>query len=229
MGFSARAALFLWPSAVYMLPELMSHGETEGRNTKGWETDPDVALMMRVREGDSAVFRDLFAKHSKGLINFAYRYVHNRERAEELAQEVFLQIFRARNRYEPKAKFATYLYRVATNLCLNELRRFDYKGKIEPLEGNPVGPDNKGARELPDESLQTAEASVTGREIQARVEKVLSTLPENQKSALLLSRVEGFTYQEVAESLGTSESAVKSLIFRATKTLRQKLKDLVPR
>ena len=184
--------------------------------------------MERVRDGDSAAFRQLFEKHGKGVVNFAFRFVHSRERAEELAQEVFLQIFRARKRYEPKAKFTTYLYRVATNLCLNELRRFEYQGKIEPLEEHhpPDDPEETG-RELPDESLPTAEDHLAGVETGTRIQRVLDALPPNQKSALLLSRVEGFSYQEVADTLETSESAVKSLIFRATQTLRSKLKDLI--
>lgn len=213
----------------YKRPERMGHRDAEQGAVEGWRSDPDVALMERVRNGDNAAFRQLFDRHGKGIVNFAYRFVHNRDRAEELAQDVFLQIFRARKRYEPKAKFQTYLYRVATNLCLNEIRRFDYQGKIEPLEGNPVGGDPEGNRELPDESQVPPEEGVAGRQVQARIEKVLNSLPEQQKSALLLSRVEGFSYQAVAECLETSESAVKSLIFRATRTLRQKLKDLVPR
>ena len=197
--------------------------------TEAWRTDPDVELMGRVRDGDSTAFRELFARHSKGVVNFAFRFVRNRDRAEELAQDVFLQIYRARKRYEAKAKFQTYLYRVATNLCLNELRRFDYKSRLEPLEGNPLGDESEGSRELADGSLVSAEDRVAGRQLQARMEKVLNSLPDHQKSALLLSRLEGFTYQQVADCLDTSESAVKSLIFRATGTLRRRLKDLVPR
>jgi RNA polymerase sigma-70 factor, ECF subfamily len=193
----------------------------------GWDADPDVELMCRVRDGDTAAFRDLFAKYGDPLVNFAYRFVGNRDRAEELAQEAFLQIYRARKRYEARARFTTYLYRVATNLCLNELRRFDYQGKIEPLEGSPGDDGEEGTRELPDDSLPTVEEHLAGVEAGVRIKKVLDRLPPNQKSALLLSRVEGFSYQEVANCLETSESAVKSLIFRATQTLRESLKDLI--
>jgi RNA polymerase sigma-70 factor, ECF subfamily len=194
--------------------------------TPGWESDPDVELMQRVRDGDSAAFRDLFSKYGNSLVNFAYRFVGNRDRAEELAQDAFLQIYRARARYEPRARFTTYLYRVATNLCLNELRRFEYQGKIDPLDGS--GEDSEeSSRELPDERLPAIEEHLAGQEAARRIEMVLDALPPNQKSALLLSRVEGFSYQEVAECLETSESAVKSLIFRATQTLRAQLKDLV--
>ena len=195
-----------------------------GEDPPGWATDPDVELMLRVRDGDTAAFRELFARHADPVVNFAARFVTNRDRAEELVQDAFFQIFRARKRYEPKARFATFLYRVVTNLCLNELRRFDYQGKLEPLEGNP-GPDGESTRELPDEGAVTAHDTLVGKEAAGRIQAVLDRLPTSQKTALLLSRVEGFSYQEVADTLETSVSAVKSLIFRATQTLRQELAD----
>jgi RNA polymerase sigma-70 factor (ECF subfamily) len=193
----------------------------------GWRSDPDVDLMQRVRDGDTVAFRELFAKHSEAVVNFAYRFVNSRPRAEELAQDAFLQIYRARGRYQAKARFTTYLYRVATNLCLNELRRFDYQGKTEPLEGRPLENGEEGTRELADTSLPEVEELLAGIETGAKIKKVLDKLPPNQKSALLLSRVEGLSYQEVAECLETTESAVKSLIFRATQTLRDQLADLL--
>jgi RNA polymerase sigma-70 factor (ECF subfamily) len=192
-----------------------------------WRSDPDVEVMQRVKKGDSNAFRELFAKHADAVVNFAYRFVNNRHRAEELAQDAFLQIYRARARYEPKARFTTYLYRVVTNLCLNELRRFDYQGRIEPLEGRPLADGEEGIRELPDEEIPDAEDRLAGVETGTRIQKVLDKLPPNQKSALLLSRVQGLSYQEVAECLETTESAVKSLIFRATQTLREELADLL--
>jgi len=192
----------------------------------GWRSDPDVALMQRVRRGDSAAFRDLFAKHNEAIVNFAFRFVGNRHRAEELTQDAFLQIFRARSRYEAKARFTTYLYRVVTNLCLNELRRFEYHGKTEALEGRP-NEEGEANREFADDTLPEAEDLLAGVETGARIQQVLDKLPANQKSALLLSRVEGLSYLEVAECLETTESAVKSLIFRATQTLREQLADLL--
>jgi RNA polymerase sigma-70 factor (ECF subfamily) len=193
----------------------------------GWRSDPDVDLMQQVRDGDTVAFRELFAKHSEAVVNFVYRFVNSRPRAEELAQDAFLQIYRARARYQAKARFTTYLYRVVTNLCLNELRRFDYQGKTEPLEGRPLENGEEGTRELADTSLPEVEELLAGIETGAKIKKVLDKLPPNQKSALLLSRVEGLSYQEVAECLETTESSVKSLIFRATQTLREQLADLL--
>ena len=193
----------------------------------GWRDDPDVDLMQRVRDGDTVAFRELFTKYGEAVVNFAYRFVNSRPRAEELAQDAFLQIYRARGRYEAKARFTTYLYRVVTNLCLNELRRFDYQGRTEPLEGRPLENGEEGSRELADPAIPEVEDLLAGLETGARIKKVLDKLPPNQKSALLLSRVEGLSYQEVAECLETTESAVKSLIFRATQTLREELADLL--
>ena len=194
---------------------------------QGWRGDPDVDLMQRVRGGDAVAFRELFAKYGEAVVNFAYRFVNSRSRAEELAQDAFLQIYRARERYEAKARFSTYLYRVVTNLCLNELRRFEYQGRTEPLEGKPLENGEEGSRELADTSLPEVEDLLAGIETGARIKKVLDKLPPNQKTALLLSRVEGLSYQEVADCLETTESAVKSLIFRATQTLREELADLL--
>jgi RNA polymerase sigma-70 factor (ECF subfamily) len=193
----------------------------------GWRDDPDVDLMQRVRDGDTIAFRELFTKYGEAVVNFAYRFVNSRPRAEELAQDAFLQIYRARGRYEARARFTTYLYRVVTNLCLNELRRFDYQGKTEPLEGRPLENGEEGSRELADPAIPEVEDLLAGLETGARIKKVLDKLPPNQKSALLLSRVEGLSYQEVAECLETTESAVKSLIFRASQTLREELADLL--
>ena len=193
----------------------------------GWESDPDVGLMLRARDGDHAAFRQLFSKYSEPLLNFAYRFVGNRDRAEELVQDAFLQIFRARQRYEPRARFATFVYRVTTNLCLNELRRFEYQGRTEPLEGTSTEEGEEGGRELADERQPTADEHLIGHETADRIQEVLDRLPPNQKSALLLTRVEGLSYQEVADCLETSVSAVKSLIFRATQALRHDLKELL--
>jgi RNA polymerase sigma-70 factor, ECF subfamily len=194
-----------------------------------WRADPDVVLMERLRDGDMEAFQVLFAKYSAALVKFAYRFLGSRDRAEEVAQTAFLQLFRARKRYKPKARFATFLYRIASNLCLNELRRFDYSGKLDSLD---VADDSESgsvsyAERLADQDSPGPAQRLACREIAAEVKKVLKELPPNQRMALLLSRVDGFSYQEVAESLDTSVSAVKSLIFRATATLRRDLGEVV--
>jgi len=194
-----------------------------------WRTDPDAIAMERVRDGDMEAFQILFTKYSGAIVKFAYRFLGSRDRAEEVAQTAFLQLYRARKRYEPKARFATFLYRIATNLCLNELRKFEYSGKIDSLdtpEESDSG-DSPFVDRLPDHDSPGPAQSLASREAAIEVRKLLKHLPPNQRMALLLSRVDGFSYQEVAENLDTSVSAVKSLIFRATATLRRELGDLI--
>jgi RNA polymerase sigma-70 factor, ECF subfamily len=198
-------------------------------DTAFWRADPDVMLMERVRDGDTDALQVLFTKYSDSLVKFAYRFLGSRGRAEEVAQTTFLQLFRARERYKPKARFATFLYRIASNLCLNEIRRFDYSGKLDSLDV-PVDADSDGASyadRLPDDNNPGPARQVACREIASQVKKAIETLPPNQRMALLLSRVDGFSYQEVADTLETSVAAVKSLIFRATATLRRDLGELM--
>jgi RNA polymerase sigma-70 factor (ECF subfamily) len=194
-----------------------------------WRADPDVLLMERVRDGDMDAFQVLFTKYSGAIVKFAYRFLGSRDRAEEVAQTAFLQLFRARKRYKPKARFATFLYRIAANLCLNELRRFDYSGKIDSLDtpDESESGSTSFADRLPDHDSPGPAQCLGWREVATEVQKVLKYLPPNQRMALLLSRVDGFSYQEVAENLDTSVSAVKSLIFRATETLRRDLGELL--
>jgi RNA polymerase sigma-70 factor (ECF subfamily) len=194
-----------------------------------WRADPDVVAMERVRAGDIEAFQVLFNKHSGAIVKFAYRFLGSRDRAEEVAQTAFLQLYRARTRYQPKARFATFLYRIAANLCLNELRRFEYSGKIESLDTSDESEAGNAsfADRLPDHDSPGPEQRLACREVATEVKKVLQRLPPNQRMALLLSRVDGFSYQEVADNLDTSVSAVKSLIFRATETLRRDLGELL--
>jgi len=194
-----------------------------------WRADPDVVIMERVREGDMEAFQLLFNKYSGAIVKFAYRFLGTRDRAEEVAQTAFLQLFRARKRYQAKARFATFLYRIAANLCLNELRRFDYSGKIESLDvpGDPDSGAGMISDRLPDHDTPGPAQRLACREAATEVKRVLEGLPPNQRMALLLSRVDGLSYQEVAASLDTSVSAVKSLIFRATATLRKDLGEIL--
>jgi RNA polymerase sigma-70 factor, ECF subfamily len=195
-----------------------------------WKADPDVQLMERVRDGEMEAFETLFRKYGGLLVNHAYQFVRSRERAEEIAQTAFLQLYRARHRYEPRAGFLAYLYRITTNVCLNEMRCREYSKTIEslnaPLENGSGGWDAAPSRIADAHSLGPI-GHLVGVSLAAKVQKVLDRLPLNQRAAFLLGRVGGLSYRDVAESLQTSVSAVKSLIFRATSTLRNELQDVL--
>jgi RNA polymerase sigma-70 factor (ECF subfamily) len=190
-------------------------------------SDPDVQLMLRFRAGDEGAFRELFEKHGRAIVNFAYNFVGSKSRAEELAQDVFLQVYRAGARYEPHAKFTTWLYRIATNACLNEVRRPERRYRTRPLEHEAEDSRERGEIAFPDPDALSGESALAGRELEARIREVLGALPENQRAALVLSRVDGLSYREVADTLECSESAVKSLVFRATATLRKELEEFL--
>lgn len=190
-------------------------------------SDPNVQLMLRVRAGDAEAFRELFEKYSRAIVNFAYHFVENRQRAEEIAQDVFLQIYRAAGRYEPTAKFTTWLYRIATNACLNEVRRPEHRHPKRPLE-YPEDDDRKRAEiAFADPTAVPGDSALAGRELEAKIHEVLEDMPPNQRAALLMSRVDGLSYLEVADALETTESAVKSLVFRATATMRKELAEFL--
>lgn len=190
-------------------------------------SDPGVRLMLRVRAGDAEAFRELFEQHSRAIVNFAYHFVGNRQRAEEIAQDVFLQIYRAAPRYEPTAKFTTWLYRIATNACLNEVRRPEHRHPKGPLEHQPDDEHKRAEIAYADPEAVTGDDALAGRQLGAKIQNVLADLPPNQRAALLMSRVDGMSYQEVADALETSESAVKSLVFRATATMRKELAEFL--
>lgn len=189
--------------------------------------DPDVQLMLRFQKGDTDAFQQLFLKYSPSVVNFAFHFLGTRGRAEEIAQEVFLQVYRWQKRYEPKAKFSTWLFKIANNHCLNEVRRGEYKVIRDSLDPIINSEGEERERDLPDTNPDEGEESVAAKQTAERIQKILQRLPENQSAALMLSRLEGMSYQEVAEVLGCTEKAVKSLVFRATQGLKEGLKDIL--
>ncbi|HEX9289707.1 MAG TPA: RNA polymerase sigma factor [Anaeromyxobacteraceae bacterium] len=175
-------------------------------------SDPDAALMVAFQGGDESAFRTLFEKHGRAMVAFCNHFVRDGARAEELAQDVFLKVYRSAARYRPSARFKTFLYRIASNHCLNELRRGEYAARrdVERERGEPTDPDTlAGAAPTPEE---TALAASLGSAVGA----LLARLPEKQRAAFVLARLEGLSYDEVADVLGTSVGAVKSLVHRAT-------------
>jgi RNA polymerase sigma-70 factor, ECF subfamily len=177
--------------------------------------DPDAALMVAFQAGDESAFRALFERYGHAMVAFCNHFVRNLARAEELAQDVFLKLHRSAARYRPTARFRTFLYRIASNHCLNELRRGEYAARREVERGDagggePADPDAlAGGAASPEELLL---ASTLGRAVQ----ELLAKLPEKQRAAFVLARLEGLAYDEVADVLETTVPAVKSLVHRAT-------------
>ena len=174
--------------------------------------DPDAALMLAFQQGDERAFRALFDRNAHAMVAFCHHFVRDAARAEELAQDVFVKLHGARDRYRPSARFKTFLYRVASNHCLNELRRGEYAAR-DAAGASEDGPADLDA--LPS-ACATPEEEARGRALEAAVRSLLARLPEKQRAALVLCRFEGLSYEEIAEVLETTVSAVKSLVHRAT-------------
>jgi RNA polymerase sigma-70 factor (ECF subfamily) len=181
--------------------------------------DIDTELMLRVREGDGASFGVLLEKHRSSVVHFLYRMVQNQAIAEELAQEVFLRVYRSRSTYEPTAKFTTWLFRIATHMALNALRDGRHERLQERLD------DNSGempARQVTDRR-PTVEQSMVYQGKLDEIRRAITALPEKQRAAVLMHKYEEMEYSQIAKVLSCSESAVKSLLFRAYETLRARL------
>ena len=185
--------------------------------------DPDAALMLRVQRGERAAFAELVDKYRQPLANFIFRTVRDETEAEDLAQNVFLQVYKSRDRYKRTAKFSTWLFTIARNLCLNELRRRS-RHPAESLSETGIETDDQPGRQYEDKNaLRPAEEALHG-ELAAKIEQALAALPENQRTAILLCRQEELSYEEIAAVLGCSLSATKSLIHRGRETLKERLK-----
>jgi RNA polymerase sigma-70 factor, ECF subfamily len=188
--------------------------------------DPDVALMLRVQGGDEAAYRELFRKHSPRVFGYARRLVGSDARAEEVVQDVFVQVFRFRTRYRPEARFSTWLYKIVTNFCLNDLRRPERRRRVD-LWAPRDGEEQAEGPQIADPTAVDPEAGAAGRELAVQLEAALAALPPKQRAAMLLSRMDGLNYEDVAATLGCTEGAVKALVFRATQTLKATLKEFL--
>ena len=189
----------------------------------------DVQLMLDVKSGDEQSFELLLHRYRSPLINFLYRMIRNREQAEDLAQEVFLRVYRAREDYVPSAKFTTWLFRIATNLALNSVRDTRYQ-RMELSLDAPVTVD---AEDGDEKAMDVAEKhpNIEQHLIQEARSKMIrhaiDRLPEKQKAAVLLHKYQELDYADISKILNCSESALKSLLFRAYEALRVELAPLV--
>jgi RNA polymerase sigma-70 factor, ECF subfamily len=178
----------------------------------------DAQLMLLVREGDDTSFGLLLERHRGPVVHFLYRMVQNRAVSEELAQEVFLRVYRSRETYEPTAKFTTWLFRIATHVALNSIRDRKKEKGHESLDEGPDGLE----RQVADRQLTVEQEMV--HEVRLReVRQAIEALPAKQRAAVLMHKYEGLDYAQIAGVLSCSESAIKSLLFRAYESLRDRL------
>lgn len=181
--------------------------------------------MTSVAKGDRHAFAVLFDRHQGSVVRFCYRFAGTTALAEELAQDIFVKLFRSAKGYQPTAKFKTYLFRIATNHCLNEVRRGGFKR--EKLEGSLAAktPDEPTVLER-ETSGDSPEQALEGRQLEGAVMKALGGMSERERAAFTMCRFEGLAYRDIAQALSSTESAVKSLIHRATVQLTQHIEAL---
>lgn len=184
----------------------------------------DVQLMLEVKAGDDTSFELLLRKYRTPLVNFLHRMVRDTATAEDLAQEVFLRVYCARKKYSPSAKFTTWLFRIATNLALNSLRDGRRRRMEVSLDAPPE--EDEAPLDLPSRDVR-ADQMLIERERAERIRRAVLSLPEKQRAAVLLHKYQEMDYAEIGRVLDCSESALKSLLFRAYETLRVELAPLV--
>jgi RNA polymerase sigma-70 factor (ECF subfamily) len=186
----------------------------------------DAEVMLRVAQGDDAAFDYLVEKFRRPIVSFMYRTTHNQATAEELAQEVFLRVYRSRETYEASAKFTTWLYRIATNLAVNNAR--DTKHERAENQVSIDEPDEESGTTMDvADTRMTVEQQMLRNERLAAIRKVVEALPERQRMAVLMHKYQNMDYKEIATVLKLSESATKSLLFRAYESLRESLKQFL--
>lgn len=178
------------------------------------EADEDARWMLQVARGDKAAFARLFDRHQARVVRFCHRFVGDAHRAEELAQDVFVKLYKSASRYQPSARFQTFLFRVATNTCLNELRRPGRAAeKVEaPVSEEDDAPgtlERAAANETPDQVLEA-------KDVERALQQALAKMSDRERAAFTMCRFEGMAYRDIAEALEATEAAVKSLIHRAS-------------
>jgi RNA polymerase sigma-70 factor (ECF subfamily) len=193
---------------------------------EGLDPKSDAAIMLRVAEGDETSFTYLAQKYHRPMIHFLFRMVGNQAIAEELAQEVFLRVYRARGSYRAEARFTTWLYRIATNLAVNYARDTKNERKAQTVYLDQPDEETGMSPDLADDE-PSAEERLLRDERMAAIRLHVMALPERQRMAVLMHKYQGMGYRQIGEVLKLSESATKSLLFRAYQTLREKLKEFV--
>ncbi|MDB6017760.1 MAG: rna polymerase sigma factor region 2 [Pedosphaera sp.] len=179
--------------------------------------------MLRVKRGDAVAFAELVDKYKQPVMNVVYRILRDGTEAEDLAQNVFLQVYKSAHRYEASARFTTWLFTIARNLCLNEIRRRS-RHPADSLEATYPDSDDQPSRQYEDHKTFAPPDTLLHSELEQKIQQVIAELPEAQRTAILLCRQDELSYEEIAEVLECSLSATKSLIHRARETMKEKLK-----
>lgn len=209
-------------------PATLPEGRVETHLAGSAAADPasDAAIMLRVAAGDEAGFNYLVGKYHRSMINFLYRMVHNQAVAEELAQEVFLRVYRSRESYRAEAKFTTWLYRIATNLAVNHARDTKHERAAQNVYLDVPDEETGTTPEVADDE-PNVEQRLLRDERMGAIRKHVMALPERQRMAVVMHKYQGLDYRQIGDVLKLSESATKSLLFRAYQTLRDRLKEFV--
>jgi RNA polymerase sigma-70 factor (ECF subfamily) len=207
---------------------MVAAAEKTPSDPAAYRRDPDVRLMLEVRDGSAPAFEELVRKYQQRLVGILEHLVGHRQQAEDLAQEVFLRVYRARDGYEPKAKFSTWLFTIANNVARNSRRSLSRR-----IQTRPVRADADDSKESPlAEIVQAASGVMPARQLEKAeaaelVRLALESLSERQRMVLLLGKFENMNYDEIAEAMGLTRSAVKSLALRARASLREALEPYV--
>jgi len=203
----------------------MNDATTTGRGT---EEPTDESLMADFRQGDARAFEVLMGRHRRGILNFLYRSVNNHSRAEELLQEVFLRVIRAKGRYQQTARFSTWLYTIARNLCVDESRRAKFRRHLS-LDAPRRGRDGDQRESMLDGTAAeqvSVDDQAMGPTIQSRLKVAIDGLPEDQREVFLMRQLGGLSFKQIGEVVGAPENTVKSRMRYALEKLRGDLRDL---
>ena len=187
------------------------------------ERDPDAALMLLVKQGDNEAFSSLVAKYKQPVMNLVYRMIRDLTEAEDISQNVFVQVYKSAARYQVSSKFSTWLFTIARDLCLNEIRRRS-RHPADSMDVPHPEHEDQPLQQFEDKKTTAAPERLLQGELEAKIEQAIAELPENQRLAILLCRQDELSYEEIAKVLGCSLSATKSLIHRGRETLKLKLK-----
>lgn len=187
----------------------------------------DVELMLALQGGDEEAFSELVLRHRNAIVNLTHRYLRNRADAEDLTQEVFYRVYRARKRYRPEAKFTTWLYRVAVNACLNEVRnrkrRLTWTATSLSGASDDAAEGGGLASRVADDTAVAPLDAVENQELREQVRAAVDELPERQRMAILLNKFHGLSYEELAETLDMTIPGIKSLLVRARENVRKRI------